>query len=183
MANITLCNIIAYISAILTCLAGAYFCFVLTVNVKNLNQLINRPDGSVLVTTESDVALSAIDAISYVALFVASVLLIIGIKKKHHPFVSPWVFIVGISVVLNLLKLIPNQSTLLQSLISVAIQVAIWYPIFSLYRELRKNPSNSGTDYNACPVADGEAYPQTPLTDVEAQSDDTNDMKEEKQKD
>ncbi|XP_059226419.1 uncharacterized protein LOC106090967 [Stomoxys calcitrans] len=122
----------------------------------------------------------AIDTISNVAIFIASVFLIIGIKRRHHTFVAPWVFVVAICVVLNLLKLIPNQETLLQSLVSVAIQVIIWYPIFSLYQELRKTTVNPGDDYDACPTkepsADGEAYPQKTDDNTPTETDNPTEM-------
>uniref|UniRef100_A0A1I8Q994 Uncharacterized protein n=1 Tax=Stomoxys calcitrans TaxID=35570 RepID=A0A1I8Q994_STOCA len=119
MVNITLCNIIAYFSAVLTFFGSIFSCFFLVIDVKNLNRPVKKSDGTMWFVTESDVASMAIDTISNVAIFIASVFLIIGIKRRHHTFVAPWVFVVAICVVLNLLKLIPNQETLLQSLVSV----------------------------------------------------------------
>ncbi|XP_075166624.1 uncharacterized protein LOC142238785 [Haematobia irritans] len=162
MANKTLCNVIAYLSAILSGLGTIFVVFLFAVAVTHVNSPRRNPDGSEAITiTGTHVAILAFEVLSSGAMFIASVLLIIGIKRDRHQFVAPWVIIVAINVILNIVKMILDHNSWIMSLISIAIQIALWYPIFAFYRELRNNPIPSqDVTYNACPtnLPGGKAY-------------------------
>ncbi|XP_059226613.1 uncharacterized protein LOC131998194 [Stomoxys calcitrans] len=150
MANKTLCNIIAYISAILSGLGTIFLVFLFVVAVAHKDEPIRDSNGHYTgqTITGTHIAMMAIQVLSTGAMFVASVLLIIGIKRDRHSFIAPWVIVVAISVVLNILQLFLNTNNLVSSIVAIVIQIAIWYPIFSFYRELRKNGNSPPAAYN-----------------------------------
>ncbi|XP_075167013.1 uncharacterized protein LOC142239119 [Haematobia irritans] len=152
MANKTLCNIIAYLSAILSGLGSIFLIFLFCVAAANMDNSDENPevteDSTKVTFSGATVGLLGLQALSTMAMFVASVLLIIGIKRDRHTFVSPWVYVVAISVIFNIFKLIRNHDNLGASIVAIVLQIIFWYPIFSFYRELRKGGNSHPAAYN-----------------------------------
>ncbi|XP_013112794.1 uncharacterized protein LOC106090970 [Stomoxys calcitrans] len=160
--NRTLCNVIAYLSAIICGLSVIFLTFLLVVGLTVPDEEPEKPEDEL---TTWDYVAFGIELLTMVVMFVASVFLIIGIKRERHAFVAPWVFIVAINVVLSIILLIMNPDELIAGIVGIVLQVAFWYPIFSLYREFRNAPRQQSVAYNACPTnvpGGGNQYPQYP---------------------
>ncbi|XP_075168870.1 uncharacterized protein LOC142241011 [Haematobia irritans] len=173
MVNKTLCNVIAYLSAIFSGIASVWVIFVLIVGLATMNDPPEEGEGPEDQITGTDMAFYSVNVVVTVAIFVASVFLIIGIKRDRHKFVAPWVYIIAIGVVVSIIGLIVDHNEWLSEVIAIVIQIAFWYPIFAIYRELRKAPANQNVAYNACPTnvpgGGGYGYPQSNVYNTQAQ--------------
>ncbi|XP_013112792.1 uncharacterized protein LOC106090969 [Stomoxys calcitrans] len=153
MVNRTLCNVIAYLSAIFSGIAIILFSLLLVTSIALYNTDIEDEDSADTAKTISVVLIvvAVFEILACVGMFISAVLLIIGIKRERVSFIAPWVYIVAISVVLGVIKLAMAANATVQDLVAIVIQIAFWYPIFMLYRELRKAPATVNVNYNACP--------------------------------
>ncbi|KAM7344745.1 uncharacterized protein ACRADG_011344 isoform 4-T5 [Cochliomyia hominivorax] len=77
-----------------------------------------------------------------------SVLLIAGILKKNYQLIRPWLYLSIVGILLNIIGLIVNSyysfedANIFISLLGIALQILIWYPIFSLYKDIKADNHN-----------------------------------------
>ncbi|XP_005178404.2 uncharacterized protein LOC101892376 [Musca domestica] len=139
MANSTLCAIIGWGSAVLTFIGTIYSCVLLAIDIDRYQHERENPDGTLYFVSDFDLTEVIIAVVAFAAMFIASVLLIIGLRKKRHQYIAIWIGVTAVCIVLNLLRLIRSQRSMAQNLLTVGIQVCLWYPIVSYYRDMRKD--------------------------------------------
>ncbi|XP_075169563.1 uncharacterized protein LOC142241656 [Haematobia irritans] len=137
MVSKTLCNVIAYLSAILSGIGCVMLIILLTATATVKDEIdtyqaetIKKHDGYLEI-------IAVIQLLGFIGSFITSVLLIIGIKRDRASFVAPWVFIGAIGIIICIASLCSQPNV--QNIVTIVIQIAFWFPIFCFYRELRKN--------------------------------------------
>ncbi|XP_073846684.1 uncharacterized protein [Musca autumnalis] len=139
MGNATLCTIIGWGSAVLTFIGTIYSCVLLAIDIDRYQHEREKPDGTLYFVSDFDLTEVIIAVVAFAAMFIASVLLIVGLRKKRHQYIAIWIGVTAVCIVLNLLRLIRSQRSMAQNLLTVGIQVCLWYPIVSYYRDMRKD--------------------------------------------
>ncbi|XP_075168314.1 uncharacterized protein LOC142240501 [Haematobia irritans] len=173
MVSKTLCNVIAYLSAILSGIGCVIFIFLLTTvaifHNAGMEQELDEEDAeSAKKLGVFFIVLLVMQVLACIGMLITSVLLIIGIKRDRVSFVAPWVYIEAIGVLISILRLAQSPNNILQGIVSIVIQIAMWYPIFTFYRELRDAPpAAQNVFYNPCPSNQQGAPPYNGPMDVE----------------
>ncbi|XP_046811616.1 uncharacterized protein LOC124421006 isoform X2 [Lucilia cuprina] len=95
-------------------------------------------------------ALFATLFVFFLLMILLSSLLIVGIIKRRHKLMLPWLIVTGILLVLNCLRLAFNvifgiiveshvTSVLITFIVALAVIVSLWWAIYILYGEIRKD--------------------------------------------
>uniref|UniRef100_A0A1I8NWF7 Uncharacterized protein n=1 Tax=Stomoxys calcitrans TaxID=35570 RepID=A0A1I8NWF7_STOCA len=77
-----------------------------------------------------------------VAMFIVSVLLVVGVKKQRPRLVAPWVYITVIAMVLQIVAVFvdadDDDSSDFMEILSCVFYAAIWFPIYLMYKKMVK---------------------------------------------
>ncbi|XP_023305168.2 uncharacterized protein LOC111686995 [Lucilia cuprina] len=138
MSRAILGIVIGILSSILYILGAGYCIYAITKSADfKSGILVDVPEEKI------DMGTSISTLIACLIMTIISILLILGITKKRHLFMAPWVYLSIAGIILNVILILisafdsQKHSNLVFNIIVVAIQILIWYPIYTLYKEMR----------------------------------------------
>ncbi|XP_075233643.1 uncharacterized protein LOC142331539 [Lycorma delicatula] len=95
-------------------------------------------------------AIVIILAILYLLLTIVSLLLLFGTYKERHGYMSPWIILSTIGIVIEIICIITDTASVgfsktdLQSLISVGLTIYFLLVVYSYYREIKGGSGVTG---------------------------------------
>ncbi|KAI8127577.1 hypothetical protein FF38_01590 [Lucilia cuprina] len=135
MSRAILGIVIGILSSILYILGAGYCIYAITKSSEVKS--VEVPEEKI------DMGTSISTLIACLIMTIISILLILGITKKRHLFMAPWVYLSIAGIILNVILILisafdsQKHSNLVFNIIVVAIQILIWYPIYTLYKDMR----------------------------------------------
>ncbi|XP_005178402.1 uncharacterized protein LOC101892036 [Musca domestica] len=87
-------------------------------------------------------ALMCVSLVFYLAMFLISLIMLVGVKKRRPELIGPWVVLGAIGIICSILNFFVTgirQPTmeLMASLIYIALSCLVWYPIYKLWHDMR----------------------------------------------